>query len=54
MIIGCECSWIVIDHLHMLVSQLTEGDERRGIDNLMNRLRRVSSSIGKDYFKRIK
>jgi twinkle protein len=39
MIVGCECKWIVVDHLHMLVNVLTEGDERRGIDTLMNRLR---------------
>ena len=39
MIVGCECKWVVVDHLHMLVNVLTEGDERRGIDNLMNRLR---------------
>jgi twinkle protein len=38
-IVGCECKWVVVDHLHMLVNVLTEGDERRGIDSLMNRLR---------------
>tara|TARA_R100001244_G_scaffold40908_1_gene36809 strand:- start:9 stop:1661 length:1653 start_codon:yes stop_codon:yes gene_type:complete len=50
MIVGCECSWIVIDHLHMLVSQLTEGDERRGIDNLMNRLRSLVEETGVGMF----
>ena len=50
MIIGSECSWIVIDHLHMLVSQLTEGDERRGIDNLMNRLRSLVEETGVGMF----
>ena len=39
MIIGCECKWVVVDHLHMLVNVLSEGDERRGIDSLMNKLR---------------
>jgi twinkle protein len=39
MIVGCECKWVIVDHLHMLVNVLTEGDERRGIDTLMNRLR---------------
>ena len=29
MIIGCECKWVVVDHLHMLVSAVNEGDERR-------------------------
>ena len=39
MIIGCQCKWVVLDHLHMLVNILSEGDERRGIDTLMNKLR---------------
>ena len=39
MIVGCGCKWIIVDHLHMLVSSLSEGDERRGIDNIMTRLR---------------
>ena len=38
-IIGCECKWVVIDHLHMLVSALMDSDERRGIDVLMAKLR---------------
>ena len=38
-IIGCECKWVVIDHLHMLVSSLMDSDERRGIDVLMAKLR---------------
>ena len=29
----------MLDHLHMLVNILSEGDERRGIDTLMNKLR---------------
>ena len=33
-IVGCECEWVVVDHLHMLVNVMTEGDERRGIDSL--------------------
>ena len=41
-IVGCECKWVVVDHLHMLVNVLHEGDERRGIDMLMNRLRSLS------------
>ena len=39
MIVGCGCKWIIVDHLHMLVSSLAEGDERRAIDNIMTRLR---------------
>ena len=50
MIIGCECNWVIVDHLHMLVNQLTEGDERRGIDNLMNRLRSLVEETGVGMF----
>ena len=39
MIVGCGCKWIIVDHLHMLVSSLAEGDERRAIDNIKTRLR---------------
>lgn len=46
MIIGCECKWIIIDHLHMLVSSLTDTDERRGIDLLMTRLRSLVEETG--------
>ncbi len=45
-IVGCECEWVVVDHLHMLVNVMTEGDERRGIDNLMNRLRSLVEETG--------
>ena len=46
MIIGCECKWVIIDHLHMLVSSLTDTDERRGIDLLMTRLRSLVEETG--------
>ena len=46
MIVGCECRWIVIDHLHMLVSSIAEGDERRAIDNIMTRLRSLVEETG--------
>ncbi len=45
-IVGCECKWVVVDHLHMLVNVLHEGDERRGIDTLMNRLRSLVEETG--------
>ena len=45
-IVGCECEWIIVDHLHMLVNVITEGDERRGIDNLMTRLRSLVEETG--------
>jgi len=46
MIIGCECKWVIIDHLHMLVSSLIGGDERRAIDNIMTRLRSLVEETG--------
>ena len=36
----------MVDHLHMLVNVLAEGDERRGIDMLMNRLRSLVEETG--------
>jgi len=46
MIIGCECKWIVLDHLHMLVVASAEGDERRAIDSIMARLRSIVEETG--------
>jgi len=46
MIISCDCKWVVIDHLHMLVTAVTEGDERRAIDNIMTRLRSIVEETG--------
>ena len=46
MIVGCDCKWIVVDHLHMLVSSLAVGDERRSIDNIMTRLRSLVEETG--------
>jgi twinkle protein len=46
MIIGCGCKWVVIDHLHMLVSAVHEGDERRAIDDIMTRLRSIVEETG--------
>ena len=46
MIIGCSCKWVVIDHLHMLVSAVREGDERRAIDDIMTRLRSIVEETG--------
>ena len=45
-IIGCECKWVIVDHLHMLVSSLSEGDERRAIDNIMTQLRSIVEETG--------
>jgi len=46
MIVGCECKWVVIDHLHMMVSATLEGDERRSIDSIMIRLRSLAEETG--------
>jgi len=46
LIVGCDCKWVVVDHLHMLVSALAEGDERRSIDNIMTRLRSLVEETG--------
>ncbi len=45
-IVGCQCKWVIVDHLHMLVNVLHEGDERRGIDMLMNKLRSLVEETG--------
>ena len=37
---------VVVDHLHMLVSAIGEGDERRAIDNIMTRLRSMVEETG--------
>ena len=46
MIVGCGCKWIVVDHLHMLVSATTDGDERRAIDSIMTKLRSICEETG--------
>ena len=46
LIVGCDCKWVVVDHLHMLVSAVHEGDERRAIDSIMTRLRSLVEETG--------
>lgn len=46
MIIGCDCKWIVVDHLHMLVLSALESDERKAIDSIMHRLRTLVEETG--------
>lgn len=36
---GCQCNWLFLDHVSIVVSGIEDGDERRLIDNLMTRLR---------------
>jgi|TARA_R100001530_G_scaffold55897_1_gene40920 twinkle protein len=46
LIVGCDCKWVIVDHLHMLVSATVEGDERRAIDSIMTRLRSMVEETG--------
>ena len=46
LIVGCDYRWVIVDHLHMLVSATSEGDERRAIDNIMTRLRSLVEETG--------
>ena len=46
MIIGLDCKWIVLDHLHMLVLSTLESDERKAIDGIMHRLRILVEETG--------
>lgn len=46
MIIGCDCKWIVLDHLHMLVLLSDDPDERKAIDMIMHRLRTLVEETG--------
>lgn len=47
---GCGCSWIVLDHLSIVVSGLGDGDERRLIDNAMTLLRTLVEETGVGMF----
>lgn len=47
---GCGCSWIVLDHLSIVVSGLGDGDERRLIDNAMTNLRTLVEETGVGMF----
>jgi twinkle protein len=42
---GCECPWIVVDHLSIMVSGIAEGEERRIIDNTMTNLRKLVEEL---------
>lgn len=46
MAIGLECKWIIFDHLHMLLSMTTDGDERRNIDVIMHNFRTLVEETG--------
>lgn len=42
---ACECKFIVLDHLSIVVSGISEGDERRTLDNLMTTLRKLTEQL---------
>lgn len=45
MAVGCECQFIILDHLSILVSGSTEGDERRLIDLVMTTLKSLAMEL---------
>ena len=42
---SCNVSWIVLDHLSIMVSGIEGGDERRLIDNIMTQLRSLVEEL---------
>ena len=42
---SCECDYIILDHLSIIVSGLEGGDERRIIDNTMTALRSLVEEL---------
>ena len=45
MVQGCECRYIILDHISIVVSGMEDGDERRAIDNLMTKLRGLTEEV---------
>lgn len=45
MVTGCECNYIILDHISIVVSGMENGDERRTIDNLMTQLRGLVEEV---------
>jgi twinkle protein len=43
---GCDCGWIILDHLSIVISGLDDGDERKLIDTVMTRLRTLVQETG--------
>ena len=42
---GCECNYIILDHVSIVVSGIEGGDERRIIDNMMTSLRSLTEEL---------
>ena len=46
MIVGCNCKWIVVDHLQMIVAASDDKNERSLIDKIMTELRKIVEKTG--------
>jgi twinkle protein len=42
---GCDCKYIILDHISIVVSGMEGGDERRIIDNTMTKLRALVEEL---------
>ena len=42
---GSDVSWIILDHISIIASSISEGDERRNIDNIMSKLRSLAEEL---------
>jgi twinkle protein len=42
---GCNCGWVILDHLSIVVSAFGDGDERRMIDSTMTKLRSLVEEL---------
>jgi twinkle protein len=47
---GLECSWVILDHLSIIVSGLEGDDERKNIDVIMTKLRTLVEETGAGLF----
>ena len=45
MVQGLNCKYIFLDHISIVISGISEGDERRNIDNLMTNLRKLVEEV---------
>lgn len=45
LVTGCDCNYIFLDHISIVVSGMEGGDERRTIDNLMTKLRGLVEEV---------
>ena len=43
---GLDCKYVVIDHISIIVSDQQHGDERRALDEIMTRLRKLVQETG--------